>query len=68
VNTESLPCGCPIVESLFDHASTYRLITIPPGSDEVAVVTPGSVWCAQGHGWQTPHTVEEFERLAAVVA
>lgn len=67
-DVDLLPCGDPIADSLFEVKGGSRvLLALPPLRTEWSVVSCGSVWCVD-HGWQDAPTVEEYERLKAVVA
>lgn len=67
-DADLLPCGDPIADNLFEVKGGSRvLLTLPPVQSGWGVVSSGKVWCVD-HGWQGAPTVEEYERLKAVVA
>lgn len=66
-DSETLPCGHQVEDSLFDMRSgDRRLITIPPVVNaDVPVNLPGAVWCVQGCGW-VALTSQQFVDLTAL--
>jgi hypothetical protein len=62
-----LPCGDPIADSLFERKGGGRVLICHPGVRDRhgAIVARNLTWCVHC-GW-LESTVEEYERLKAVI-